>query len=69
MSYSAFTTHVNAPPPGATTASKQYRSASVMPAQAGDLFRTYFLKFVDLLVVRETEHLLHSRELKSRPDT
>jgi hypothetical protein len=36
-----------------------------MPAQAGDLFRTYFIKFVDLLVVRETEHLLHFKELKS----
>jgi hypothetical protein len=65
MSYSAFTTHANTLPPGAVTTSKQYRSASVLPAQAGDLFRTYFIKFIDLLVVRETEHLLHSKELKS----
>ena len=27
-----------------------------------DLFRTYFLKFVDLLIVRETERLVHCRQ-------
>ncbi|KAL3802700.1 hypothetical protein ACHAW5_005037 [Stephanodiscus triporus] len=63
VSYSDFTTHKNAGP-------KQYRSSSILPPtlHADDLFRTYFIKFVDLLVVREitmTEHLLHSKELKS----
>lgn len=27
-----------------------------------DMFRTYFLKFVDLLIVRETERLIHCRQ-------
>ena len=66
MSYSAFTTHNNPPPSNnMPMTAKQYRSASLPPTQADDLFRTYFIKFVDLLVVRETEHLLHSKELKS----
>jgi hypothetical protein len=34
---------------------------SILPStRQQDLFRTYFLKFVDLLVVRETERLVHT---------
>jgi hypothetical protein len=65
MSYSAFTTHNKVPPPNTAMTSKQYRSASLPPTQAGDLFRTYYIKLVDLLAVRETEHLVHLKELKS----
>lgn len=34
---------------------------SLSSTQEKDLFRTYFMKFVDLLIVRETERLIHNR--------
>lgn len=61
MSYSAFTTHNHAPMPETSISSTLNRSVSMAPTQTGDLFRTYFIKFVDLLIVRETEHLLHNK--------
>lgn len=70
MSYSAFSTH-NAIPP--TTHLKSNLSRSILnnvrnissSAHDHDLFRTYFVKFVDLLVVRETERVLHSKAVKA----
>jgi hypothetical protein len=35
---------------------------SLSSNQEDELFRTYFLKFVDLLIVRETERLVHCRQ-------
>lgn len=35
------------------------RAHSLSSTQENDLFRTYFMKFVDLLIVRETERLIH----------
>lgn len=61
MSYSAFITHNRVPLPETSMSSKLNRSTSMAPTQAGDLFRTYFIKFVDLLVQRETEHLVHNK--------
>lgn len=61
MSYSAFITHNRVPLPEASVSFKLNRITSMAPTQAGDLFRTYFIKFVDLLVQRETEHLVHNK--------
>lgn len=44
-----------------TAAGMMIRSTLPSSTQEHDLFRTYFLKFVDLLVVRETERLVHHR--------
>jgi hypothetical protein len=63
MSYSAFITHNRAPMPETSMSSKLNRSTSMAPTQTGDLFRTYFIKFIDLLVQRETEHLVHNKAL------
>ena len=63
MSYSAFITHNRVPTPETSMSSKLNRSTSMAPTQVGDLFRTYFIKFVDLLVQRETEHLVHNKVL------
>ena len=63
MSYSAFITHNSVPTPETSMSSKLNRSTSMAPTQTGDLFRTYFIKFVDLLVQRETEHLVHNKAL------
>jgi len=63
MSYSAFITHNSVPTPETSMSSKLKRSTSMAPTQVGDLFRTYFIKFVDLLVQRETEHLVHNKVL------
>lgn len=66
MSYSAFSTY-NTTSIAPSTDSKPnnlFQSIAMPPkslAQENDLFRTYFMKFVDLLVVREMERLIHSK--------
>mmetsp|Transcript_23351 Transcript_23351/g.49963 ORF Transcript_23351/g.49963 Transcript_23351/m.49963 type:complete len:900 (+) Transcript_23351:725-3424(+) len=67
MSYSAFSTYKTTLAPNTDMKPKQFsnstaRRNSISSAQENDLFRTYFMKFVDLLVVRETERLVHSKE-------
>jgi hypothetical protein len=65
ISYSAFSTY-NSALPKTDSNSKLFQSAAIRTSlssvQANDLFRTYFAKFVDLLVVRETERLVHGKE-------
>lgn len=66
MSYSAFTYNTGLAPnsdfkPKLLSQSTVMRT-SLSSTQENDLFRTYFMKFVDLLVVRETERLVHSKE-------
>jgi len=65
MSYSAFSTY-KTQVPNSGSKSKLFQSmamrTSLSSTQESDLFRTYFMKFVDLLVVRETERLLQSKE-------
>lgn len=66
ISYSAISTYNTGLPPNTDSKSKLFQSTSIMrtslsSTQENDLFRTYFMKFVDLLVVRETERLLHSK--------
>mmetsp|Transcript_15668 Transcript_15668/g.28416 ORF Transcript_15668/g.28416 Transcript_15668/m.28416 type:complete len:892 (+) Transcript_15668:604-3279(+) len=66
MSYSAFTYNTGVAPntdfkPKLLSQSTAMRT-SLSLTQENDLFRTYFMKFVDLLVVRETERLVHSKE-------
>lgn len=65
MSYSAFSTYNNGLTPSTDLKPKQF-SQSIQHNrtvnQENDLFRTYFMKFVDLLVVRETERLIHRNE-------
>jgi hypothetical protein len=70
ISYSAFSSYNNAvapPSTGSKQPNKLFHSTamrtSLSSAQEHDLFRTYFIKFVDLLVVRETERLVHSKEV------
>ena len=70
MSYSAFSTHKSAS--HSYNHMKSNVSRSILnnvrnissSTHEHDLFRTYFVKFVDLLVVRETERVLHSKVLK-----
>mmetsp|Transcript_15280 Transcript_15280/g.36658 ORF Transcript_15280/g.36658 Transcript_15280/m.36658 type:complete len:892 (-) Transcript_15280:166-2841(-) len=66
ISYSAFSTHTNKEPSTDSKANKLCQSTAMRPHLSSthehDLFRTYFMKFVDLLVVRETERLVHSKE-------
>ena len=61
MSYTAFSSYSDEN----AKQSKLFKSTAIRNSlsskQENDLFRTYFMKFVDLLVVRETERLLHSR--------
>jgi hypothetical protein len=68
ISYSAFSSAANA---GAeeSNINKGFTKNSVIRARNNslsshddELFRTYFLKFVDLLIVRETERLVHCRD-------
>lgn len=40
--------------------STNMRARTLSSTQENDLFRTYFMKFVDLLIVRETERLVHN---------
>lgn len=66
ISYSAFSTYNTGLPPNTDSKSKLFQSTTIMrtslsSTQENDLFRTYFMKFVDLLVVRETERLVHSK--------
>jgi hypothetical protein len=62
MSYTAFSTYSDASNSQYSkfTKSSNIRS-SLSSTQENDLFRTYFMKFFDLLVVRETERLIHCR--------
>jgi hypothetical protein len=69
ISYSAFSTyssskasHSTYSKPNKLLQSTNVRGGSLSSTQEDDLFRTYFMKFVDLLVVRETERLVHSKE-------
>ena len=58
ISYSAFSTA-----PNTDTKNNLLQStgrSSLTSVQENGLFRTYFVKFVDLLVVRETERLVHN---------
>lgn len=68
ISYSAFSTYSNTPS-SMDPKPKLFQSTAMrngLPStQETDLFRTYFMKFVDLLVVRETERLVHGKELKA----
>jgi hypothetical protein len=66
MSYSAFSSASNN-----TTDEQALRKGftnnmairnSLSSNQDDELFRTYFLKFVDLLIVRETERLVHCKQ-------
>ena len=60
ISYSAFSTA-----PNTDTKNNLLQStgrSSLTSVQENGLFRTYFVKFVDLLVVRETERLVHRKE-------
>jgi hypothetical protein len=65
ISYSAFSTYKTAEP-NTDSKAKLFQStairASLSSTQESDLFRTYFMKFVDLLVVREPERLIHRKE-------
>lgn len=66
ISYSAFSTYSNkAPHSTGSKPNKLFQSTnartSLSSIQENDLFRTYFMKFVDLLVVRETERLVLSK--------
>ncbi|KAL7545653.1 hypothetical protein ACHAWF_009004 [Thalassiosira exigua] len=70
ISFSAFSTAPKAVPiadPGrgrdllSQSTAVRMRSG-LSSTQANDMFRTYFVKFVDLLVVREMERLVHRRE-------
>jgi len=64
MSYSAFSSSSNnagdEPSNKGISKSTAIRKNS-LTSQDDELFRTYFLKFVDLLIVRETERLVHSK--------
>ncbi len=70
MSYSAFSTHKSAA--HSCNHLKSNLSRTILSnvrnisssTQEHDLFRAYFVKFVDLLVVREMERVLHSKALK-----
>jgi hypothetical protein len=66
MSYSAFSSASNTgeePNTNKGFAKNVIRARNnSLSSHDDDLFRTYFLKFVDLLIVRETERLLHCRE-------
>lgn len=70
MSYSAFSTHKSAA--HSYNHLKSNLSRTILnnvrnissSTHEHDLFRAYFVKFVDLLVVRETERVLHSKALK-----
>lgn len=68
ISYSAFSTSNNGHAPNTDFKSKFTQSTTKgmgtirTSTQENDLFRTYFVKFVDLLVARETERLIHSKE-------
>lgn len=65
MSYSAFSSHNNGLTrcadlnPTLLAQSSALRTG-LSSTQENNLFRTYFMKFVDLLVVREMERLLHN---------
>ena len=66
MSYTAFST--TTPPPdtidtsyGKKPASNVLRRSSLSTTHANELFRTYYLKFVDLLAVREIERIVRSK--------
>merc|ERR1712003_425821 len=67
MSYSAFSTYNTGLPPSTDPKPKQFaqsnqRCNSISSTQENELFRTYFMKFVDLLVVRETGRLIHGND-------
>jgi len=63
-SYAAFSSHSSH---GYDRRPTMFQSTNMRPrnslssTQEKDLFRTYFMKFVDLLIVRETERLIHNR--------
>lgn len=66
ISYSAFSTYsTGITLPKTESKPKLFQSThvrtSLSSTQENDLFRTYFMKFVDLLVVRETERLVNSK--------
>mmetsp|Transcript_12980 Transcript_12980/g.27970 ORF Transcript_12980/g.27970 Transcript_12980/m.27970 type:complete len:903 (+) Transcript_12980:1530-4238(+) len=67
ISYSAFSTYNNGLAPNTDVKPKQFSNSiqrnSISSTQEHDLHRTYFMKFVDLLIVRETERLVHSKEV------
>jgi len=65
MSYSAFSSHNNGLAHGSNLNTTLLSQSSAMRTglsvtQEHNLFRTYFMKFVDLLAVREMERLLHN---------
>jgi hypothetical protein len=65
MSYSAFSTYKRSASTPASEAkpSKLFQSTAMRPrmsAQEDDIFRTYYMKFVDLLAVREIERLVQN---------
>lgn len=69
ISYSAFSTYntgVGLTMPKTESKPKLFQSTAVRTSLSSthqnDLFRTYFVKFVDLLVERETERLVHGKE-------
>ncbi|KAL7524928.1 hypothetical protein ACHAXR_002731 [Thalassiosira sp. AJA248-18] len=71
ISYSAFSTYNTALRPNTDSKPNKLCHSTAMrtslsSAQENDLFRTYFVKFVDLLVVRETERLVHSKEASTK---
>jgi len=71
ISYSAFSSHNNglARSAGLNPTLLSQSSAirtSLSLNQENELFQTYFMKFVDLLVVREMEHLLHNKGLSTQ---
>lgn len=62
-SYAAFSSYSSADSaarPNMLCQSTNMRSRTLSSNQENDLFRTYFMKFVDLLIVRETERLIHN---------
>jgi len=66
ISYSAFSTRTTGQPLNTDPKSKLFESTSIMrtslsSTQEDDLFRTYLMKFVDLLVVQETERLVQNK--------
>jgi len=65
ISYSAFSTYNTGPVPSTDLKQNPAIRSSLSSTQENDIFRTYFMKFVDLLVVRETERLIHSKEVNS----
>lgn len=62
ISYSAFSSHNKGSGNLSRTLLSQNSATrtGLSLIKANDLFRTYFIKFVDLLVVREMERLLHT---------